>query len=306
MTASGKSNANFGSVQIADISGTVFEDSTDNDGNFDGIKQPSENWYAGATVRLYDSAGVAKGTATTDSNGAYTFADKNAGDYVVCLATISQYGLVKPTAGDPADQASFPKTPGSVGCVPAAGNFSQAYGVTLGASNSTGSQFGIVAGSSACSVPFPFERYVVKLAGGVCKDGQIFTSNYDDTGNKLAEITPVRHDLPPVPMVERILWSIPSDKHQLKIIYDDIPPYSRSEAQDMAFCKIDPRDHTLPDDGITLLPAYWPMSSQGAILPTGQTSCLIEVKALVAPPSGGQSDYAFFVYSSVDGWRSTP
>jgi hypothetical protein len=306
LTASGKSNADFGNVQIANISGSVFIDSTDHDGNFDGVKQASESWYSGATVNLYTSAGASKGTATTDQNGVYTFADKEAGNYVVCLGAVDLYGLVKPTAGDPLDQAHFPATPGSVGCLPATGNFSQAYGLTLGASDATGFQFAVVAGKIVCSIPFPSDRYLVKLANGVCKEGQIFTWNYDDTGNKLAEITPVRHDLPPVPMVEKILWSIPSDKHQLKIIYDDIPPYSRAQAQDMAFCLIDPRNHTLPDDGISLLPAYWPMTSQGSILPPGQTSCLIEVKALVAPPTGGLSDYAFYIYSSVDGWRSTP
>ena len=187
------------------------------------------------------------------------------------------------------------------------------YGATLGSSDLSGFDFGIIRAAPCTGTPFPFERYVVKLAGGVCKEGQLFTSGYDDSGNKLAEVTPLRNDLAKVPMIERITWSIPTDnRRQLVIIYDDLPPYSPVGAQKMAFCNFDPRDHSVEaEDDISLLPEYYDIGTSGSILPTVdgvlQTSCLIEVHALVdEPANSGHSDYVFYVYSAIDGWRSTP
>ncbi len=53
------------------------------DGNQNGIQDPTETGFQDVTVNLLDSTAAVIGTATTDSNGNYSFIDLAAGTYQV-------------------------------------------------------------------------------------------------------------------------------------------------------------------------------------------------------------------------------
>jgi len=173
--------------------------------------------------------------------------------------------------------------------------------VTVGAENQSGLDFGIIAAQTICSQPSPLDgQYEVKLAH--CKDGQFFTVDYSDTGQKIAAITPLRTDLGKVPMIEKITWTIPGTHKQFNIIYDDTLPYGDGDTQDIQFCLLDPRDGS--PDNMTLASTpidYTTVATSNLVLPGTQTSCLLEEASKV---SNGK--YVAYIYSAIDGWRSTP
>ena len=146
--------------------------------------------------------------------------------------------------------------------------------------------------TSFCAQPGPLlGQYEVKLAA--CKPDQSFVTTYSDTG-KTASLTPVRTDLPPVPMVEKITWSLVSGA-QLKISYDDTVPYSDPKL--MLACKVDPRN--LAVDEFTLKALYDTVAESGLVLPGVETSCLI-----TSTINSQAGNYVAFVYSSIDGFRN--
>ena len=69
------------------------------DANKDGLQTAGETGVAGITVTLYNSAGVAIKTTTTDGNGAYNFADLTPGTYTVGITTPLDYVLTTANAG---------------------------------------------------------------------------------------------------------------------------------------------------------------------------------------------------------------
>jgi hypothetical protein len=290
LTHAGESNANFGNVQIANLAGSIFVDETDHNGNFNRTKDPNETLFGGPTsVYLLDSLGTVVQTAT--SIGTYSFVDVPSGSYTICLgAPILGYGLDLPYSG----------TTGSTSCS-TPGSFYRGYAVTVGAADQSGLDFGIIAAQTICSQPSPLAgQYEVKLAH--CKDGQFFTVDYSDTGQKIAAITPLRTDLGKVPMIEKITWTIPGTHKQFNIIYDDTLPYGDGDTQDIQFCLLDPRDGS--PDNMTLASTpidYTTVATSNLVLPGTQTSCLLEEASKV---SNGK--YVAYIYSAIDGWRSTP
>jgi hypothetical protein len=101
-------------------------------------------------------------------------------------------------------------------------------------------------------------------------------------------------------VAQKITWSIPGPSPDTSVLQYDDPPYGTKSP--MKFCNKDPRD-TSASDGVTLLPVstsggYYP----GSILPSGETSCLIEEiqgpKVPGATPTLTRVDY---VYSAYDG-----
>lgn len=287
----------FGNVQVASISGAVF-----NDVDFSGSNNVGDTPRSGRTVKLY-SGGSEVATATSVADGSYQFADKDVGPYTICLGSTAGEGETLPTAN--------PDTLGSVDCgTPLAGNFFRGYGVTL-SGDTLGLDFGTTAAIGLCTAPFGVPGYEIHLALP-CKLDQLFVVSYSDTdGRKLASVRPIRTDLPPIPMVEKITWSLSADGHQFKLVYDDTLPYGVTSTgagdlapKDMLFCKLDPRDPsaaTYPD--FTLRPPYNTVSSSGsgAVLPGTETSCLISSTTTVL-----SGKYVAYVYSAIDGWRSTP
>jgi hypothetical protein len=188
--------------------------------------------------------------------------------------------------------------------------------------DTTGKDFAILPNTEAvCTQPNPVPgKYEIKLAE--CKPGQVFVVEYKDDETKIpprvASITPVRNDLPRVPMIEKITWNLPSDGHQLKLVYDDVLPYGVQVTPvpgdvtpaDATTCLVDPR---VAANEFTLASAYDTYAERTAVLRPGQTSCLI--KAVVSspvpagpggvPPATGGT-YVAYVYSAIDGWRTSP
>jgi parallel beta-helix repeat protein len=89
------SNVNFGDFQKVTLSGLVFQDS-----NGDGSQQAGESGLSGQTVQLLDTAGNVLASASTDSSGAYAFANLGPGTYRV--RQVLRDGWTQTTA-DPGD-----------------------------------------------------------------------------------------------------------------------------------------------------------------------------------------------------------
>ncbi|RQO32630.1 hypothetical protein DBR32_03290 [Taibaiella sp. KBW10] len=105
------------SLTTYNLSGKV---TNDNNGMTEGVNGTN---YSGATVTLYASNGTtALATTTTDASGNYSFADQQAGDYVVGVTLPSGYNHVSATDGTPTDGKTA---------------------VTIGSSNVNGIDFGI-------------------------------------------------------------------------------------------------------------------------------------------------------------------
>jgi hypothetical protein len=229
------------------------------------------------------------------------------GSYVICVDRISTYGQTYPSGGNLNVIPNVAATTGSTGCNPNwAGSLSnQGWNVTL-SGTTTGKDFAFVPGAeSICHAPqSTHPNYQIQLAEP-CKPDQTFIVSYTNgDGNRIASVTPVRNDLPRIPMVEKITWSLPTDGHQLTLIYDDILPYGTQSTAlpgdgptDALTCKLDPR---ASEFGLNSLYDTYGAESD-AVLRTGQTSCLIE-----ATTSSADGTYVAYIYSAIDGWRSTP
>jgi uncharacterized protein (DUF2141 family) len=78
MVSGDSETVNFGNMTEGAISGTVFDDLNGN-----GIRDPGERGIGGVDVELLAGDGTSRGTVTTASDGSYTFADVDPGDYTV-------------------------------------------------------------------------------------------------------------------------------------------------------------------------------------------------------------------------------
>ena len=67
------------------------------DADADGIQDAGETGVSGVTVTLYNNAGTAIATTTTDANGNYLFANLAAGDYSVGFSNLPQGYSLTPT-----------------------------------------------------------------------------------------------------------------------------------------------------------------------------------------------------------------
>ena len=273
------------------ISGTVF-----NDVDFSGSNNTGDTPRSGRTVKLYNGSSVVA-TSSSGSNGVYTFANRDVGQYTVCLSSTAGEGETLPTTS--------PDTPGSVSCAnPLTGNFYRGYGVTL-SGDTSGLDFGTTAAMGLCTEPFGVPGYEIHLAEP-CKVDQLFVVSYSDVdGNKLASVRPIRTDLPPIPMVEKITWSLADDGHQFTLVYDDTLPYGVASTgpgdlapKDMLLCELDPR---VTGSEFNLQAGFQTTATSSSVLPSGETSCLISSTTDVA-----SGVYVAYVYSAIDGWRSTP
>ncbi|HVK08542.1 MAG TPA: SdrD B-like domain-containing protein, partial [Gemmataceae bacterium] len=74
-------------VQKLTLGGTIF-----NDANNNGLQDTGEAGIAGVSVELRNSTGTVVTTATTDSNGNYSFPNLNAGDYRVRVVSTNFQG----------------------------------------------------------------------------------------------------------------------------------------------------------------------------------------------------------------------
>ena len=253
--------------------------------------------------------GIRSGTnaQTSTVTGAYQLTLPT-GSYVVCIDRIDTYGQTYPSGGDINVTPAVLKTTGSIGCNTGwnATLSNQGWELTLSATTSR-KDFAFVAGAEPiCLAPqSAHPNYQIQLAEP-CKPGQTFLVDYVNTvGSRTASVTPVRNDLPRIPMVEKITWTLPTDGHQLKLVYDDVLPYGVNlnvlpgdGPVDALTCKLDPR---VSGSEFGLAAPYNMVTGSGDVLRTGQTSCLIK-----ATTSTADGTYVALIYSAIDGWRSTP
>jgi len=95
--ADGDSNLTIdaGLVPLGSIGDLVFLDQNEN-----GVRDPGEQLVAGATVVLLDSNGDQVGSVVTGADGAYSFTDLPAGDYVIVVTPPSGLVLGPQNAGN--------------------------------------------------------------------------------------------------------------------------------------------------------------------------------------------------------------
>lgn len=79
-----------GLVQTAPAGTASLGDKVWYDADADGVQDAGETGVAGVTVTLYNNAGTAIATTTTDANGNYLFANLAAGDYSVGFSNLPQ------------------------------------------------------------------------------------------------------------------------------------------------------------------------------------------------------------------------
>jgi hypothetical protein len=285
---------NFGEAHLLTLSGKVFADANDN-----GVDN-GEAGIPGRTVRLYTGASTQAAEATTAQDGSYSFPNLSADNvtYKVCLAAAAGYAQTLPRSS----------TSGSVECT-GTGPAERSYGYGLTPTDDTGGlSFGEIVSNCTLETGNP-PRYIVKFTYQ-CKDTARFLVDYSDAeGNKIASVEPLDTTQPKVPVLEKIIWSLPADGHQFQLLYDDTTPYGDTTPtlpgdlapKPMLDCTVEPRDAGAADPEFTLSSLYDQYSESGAVVRTGETSCL--VASTISVEDG---TYTAYVYSALDGWRSTP
>jgi SdrD B-like protein len=309
----------FGFQPVGSLSGTVYQD--DNgpkgagaDGTFEStLDTPLALW----TVTLYDQSGHGVGLpATTDGNGSYSIAAvfDPSQTYTVCATPPSGTGPLGqseplPTSADNCtslDPTALQKgqqfTPSS-----AAASVTENFGVDPA-----------VAEPEPCPPPTPFgidntgtggSELQIKLAA--CKPNQtfVFNSGALGDGSPFVSVWASDQTQPLVPLIEKVVFPDPivsgAPKFQ-HLAYTDAFPYDPDVAQQMAFCKLDPRD---PSDttGMTLAAGFLNDSTKSQILPatdagatTPATSCVISLRTYV--DASGDTFLEAYVWSDIDGF----
>ena len=244
------------------------------------------NW----TVDLYTGSGATPVTATTQSDGSYTF--------TVPFSSGTTYRLCEvPPSGTWAQSQPLPTT---TNVCSGSGELPKGYSLTPTAAGQTfaGENFGNVS-AVGCSSPFGTSdgKYLVQLVS--CKQNTfVFDSGTATSGKPFVSVWTGDQTQAEVPMVEKITWPYATNaQNQFTVIYTDTFPFVPANAKPMKYCQLDPRDTSAGD--LTLQAAYQTDASKSSVLPAGETSCLI-----TTTESAAQS-FVAYVYSDIDGWRST-
>jgi hypothetical protein len=150
-----------------------------------------------------------------------------------------------------------------------------------------------------------------QAVGGNCKvagKDLVFTT-YDDGSSRVAQLSPVGSlgtatcDLSTGAgcqiVAQKITWTISGDSSDTSTLKYDDPPYgSAGDPRVLLFCKKDPR--TAGGDGVTLQSGAG--YSPADILPSGETSCLIEeIQGPRTPGGSPELTRVDFTYSAYDG-----
>ncbi|WP_332855801.1 SdrD B-like domain-containing protein [Duganella sp. S19_KUP01_CR8] len=99
-----------GLVKAASIGDTVWEDV-----NYNGVKDSGEKGVDGVTVKLYDTAGVLKGTTVTHDGGQYLFNGLAAGSYKVEVTNSSGWYFTKSGMGTDVNDSDITSVNGNTG-----------------------------------------------------------------------------------------------------------------------------------------------------------------------------------------------
>ena len=252
--------------------------------------------------------------ATTDADGFYTFTTPSLANYTVCLVKpVTPLGETKPTSGATCPPAGTATDELSVG-----------YAIAnLAVTGSSGNDFGLdyPTVTSVCgqtiTVPGPNgNNFGVR---GEDRRGfrdevlGVYVMATGPNADPFALLHPVTTGGTAAEVIEEYAWtsgcrSGPGGRARVH----DFSPFGNTKTP-MILCKVDPRN---PSSLFDLLPGVASVD----ILPAGgaldvtpgfttHTSCLISATVSAPPPpapSPAVRVYTAWVYSSVDGWRSTP
>ena len=270
------------------ISGSVYRDDSQ---PANGSKDAGDPGLAGWTVSLY-RGGTLVGSTASASDGSYSFVMplKTGDTYTVCEA---------PPSGTWAQ--SQPSPPGPSVCT-GSGELPKGYTFTPTAATQsyTGQDFGNVPAVGYSPGPFgtPDGGYTIKLAAPKTNTF-VFTAGTTSGGPFAGVWTGDQSQSSKVPVVEKIVWADPlvnGTPSFSGIRYTDTFPFSTSNLKPMRYCTSDPRsagsEFGLADP-----------ATSGAVLPSGETSCAISIS--ISADTGSNAKFVAYVYSSVDGFRTT-
>ena len=264
------------------VSGTVYQDLNRNGENDDSSTQ------SGWAVNLYQGTTLVK-TTTSGSGGFYTFS--------LQLATGSQYTICEvPPSGT---WAQTQPSPSSTSVCSKAGELLKGYRFTpTSATQQITGDFGNVTSLPCTTGPFGEPNYQIQFAE--CKPNQsyVFDSGTTPAGKPFVSVWAAdQTNTTEVPLVERITWpyDVSMGQNQFAVLYTDAFPFDLAALEAMQYCKLDPRDGS----EFTLQPQYQTSASKGDILPGTETSCLISTT------ESADATFVAYVYSDIDGLRTT-
>jgi hypothetical protein len=289
-------------IPTGTVSGTVYQDANQN-----GTNDAGDSGLAGWTVNLY-TGGTLAGTTSSAATGSYSF--------TLPLDTTASYRICEaPPSGT---WAQSEPAPSSADICTGGGELPKGYTFTPSSAtqNVSGKDFGNVP-AVACSEPMAFTpsagtEYDVQLAA--CKSGQTFVFGSGTTGGGNPYVSVWAGDQSAAqeanrqPMVEKITFPNPLNADgtfkYTKLSYTDSFPFDPNSTQTMPACLLDPRVSSM---SLALASGYTTDGAKTSILPTiggtMATSCLISSSAFV--DSGGKGWFVAYVYSDIDGLRSS-
>jgi hypothetical protein len=168
--------------------------------------------------------------------------------------------------------------------------------------------------------PFGFNETnnELQIQLATCKPNQtfVFNSGNLNDGSPFVSVWASDQTQPLVPLIEKVVFPDPivsgAPKFQ-HLAYTDVFPYDPAAAEQMAFCKLDPRDPSDPN-AMRLLGTAGPPptgfrndNSKSLVLPdtnagtaTPATSCVISLRTYV--DANGNSFLEAYVWSDIDGF----
>jgi hypothetical protein len=292
----------------AKISGTIFLDANQDGTRAGDLETTIDNFK----VYVYKQTGsspaftydLVNSGGTGTANGVYEVTATINNTYLVCEG---------PESSSWAQTKAPPIAPSSEDPTPCAtnGNERSGYLITTLTQDEPGKNFGNVPAVAAqCNTSLngtivgttgTFE-YEARLTGDVinCKSGDLVMFTYQQGQTRVATLSPPGPDAgTKFPVVERIKWTnVSTGQNPITIKYDDVYPYDgtnvagASDLRTMLMCTSDPR----PNPGTA---PFALGSNPDNVLTGDHTSCMI-----VSTESAGGT-YEAYVYSKVDGYRST-
>ncbi len=278
---------NFGLQPVGSISGQVYSDT-----NQDGVNNDNSP-QAGWTVTLYDASNTQVGSVPSAANGNYKFTlPLTSSSYTVCEAPPSgNWAQSEPSPtgtnycnGLTALQKGYNLTGFAEGANLGGNDFGNVPAVVSGDGKYTSGD-----GSYTVQLATPKSNAFV-VATGVLNSKPYVSIWADVVG-------------PNVPDVEKITFDDPIVGGQPKytsLTYSDTFPFSSPTT--MQYCQFDPRS-----DEFTLTSPYntYGSGGSGLVLPSGETSCVLALTTSLPSSPGGDGTLVAYVYSALDGFRST-
>jgi SdrD B-like domain len=244
-----------------------------------------EAGQSGWGVRLYDGSSLLR-TTTTDAHGDYEFLGVPLGrSYTVCEQQPASPG-----------GASWGQTVPALQSPPVCSSPNEASGYRFVLDGDvTGRDFlNARTTEAACGEPETTGNYTIQFGGSEAACAKLndrefaFDTWTSTSGGQFANLHPLVPGGAAVPLVEQLQWTFGNQQNSTTLVYDDFT--GGANPKPMLYCTADPR---LEGDEFAL------QSPLPNVMPSGETSCLIES---VESAGGKRLDY---VFSSIDGWRTT-